>query len=44
MILKREELNKVKGGFSILGVIGMYVLSIFLGGVIYGYKNPVLRK
>ena len=44
MILKREELKKVKGGFSILGVIGMYVLSIFFFFFLYGYKNPVLRK
>lgn len=39
-IIGNEELKRVTGGISTLGVIAVLALIIFISGVIEGFTNP----
>lgn len=39
-IIGNDELKRVTGGISTLGVIAVFALIIFISGVIEGFTNP----
>ncbi len=38
--LKENELKEIRGGFSIIAVIGISALITFLAGFLEGYVHP----
>ena len=39
-VINNYELEKITGGISALGIVGIAALIIFISGVIEGFTNP----